>query len=123
MSARAKKKRAENLEKVREMDRLYHKKAALKNPGKGRVRHLKYRYGLTPADVEALFGGQGRQCAICKSKKPHRKNGRWNVDHDHKTGKVRGVVCSHCNRLLGAAYDDIEVLRAAIGYLVEASPP
>lgn len=52
-------------------------------------------------------------CAICR-KKP---KGRLHVDHDHRTGKVRGLLCQQCNHGLGLFYDSIKSLRTAIMYL------
>lgn len=75
-------------------------------------------YGLGKGEYEALFKAQGGRCAICRQ--PRRQ--RLSVDHDHKTGLVRGLCCRMCNgRLLTAARDRPEVLRAAADYL--ESPP
>jgi hypothetical protein len=62
---------------------------------------------------------QGHVCAICQHDDPARKNGRWDVDHDHETGQVRGLLCHHCNILIGAANDDPTVLYLAAAYLEE----
>lgn len=76
---------------------------------------LKKKYGLTLAAWDALFNGQGRCCAVCKTLIVTKRG--WFTDHDHKTGKLRGVLCHHCNLLLGNAKDDIAILAAAIEYL------
>lgn len=119
--ASSKKYNEKNLEIVRARGRVYARLRLLKNPGLKRAMHLKFNYGITVAEWDALFDAQGRRCAICKSEKPYRKNGIWNTDHDHVTGKVRGILCSHCNRMLGGAYDDPSILRQAITYLSEKS--
>jgi hypothetical protein len=61
---------------------------------------------------------QEGRCAICRSDDVgwHRKD-RWAVDHDHVTGKVRGLLCHHCNSLLGQARDSPLILFLAAAYL------
>jgi hypothetical protein len=76
-------------------------------------------YGIDGERYNALLNVQGGRCAICRNMP---KNGRLAVDHDHRTGDVRGLCCVRCNHeLLGAAHDSVEVLRAAIYYL--ENPP
>lgn len=71
-------------------------------------------YGLEKGEYDKLFQAQGGVCAICRQ--PRKQ--RLSVDHDHKTGMVRGLLCRMCNgRLLTAAKDKPEVLRAAADYL------
>jgi hypothetical protein len=82
-----------------------------------RRRTLKYHYGLTLEQFEAMFLAQDERCAICHTANPHRRSGVWTVDHDHKTGKVRGVLCSHCNSALGFMRDKPGSLTAAVEYL------
>lgn len=63
------------------------------------------RYGITNQQFDEMFEKQGRCCKLCKATEHGRgksyKNSRWNIDHDHKTGKVRGILCHHCNVSLG----------------------
>ena len=59
--------------------------------------NLQRRYGITCTDYDRLLAAQGGQCAICR--KPPRKN-RLHVDHDHDSGKVRGLLCVSCNSKL-----------------------
>ena len=79
---------------------------------------LKKNYNLTMAAKNQKFESQGRVCAVCKSPKPNTKK-KWFVDHDHKTEVFRGVLCGKCNLILGFADDSIEILAAAIVYLVQ----
>lgn len=58
------------------------------------------RYGLTTVDWDAMFDQQKGVCAICEKPKDKQQH-RLCVDHDHATGKVRGLLCKTCNRLLG----------------------
>lgn len=76
-------------------------------------------YDLSPADYAKLLLKQGGRCAICRARP---RSTRLAVDHDHRTGVVRGLLCKRCNHdLLGAAHDGVEILEAAIAYLL--SPP
>jgi hypothetical protein len=58
---------------------------------------------------------QGGTCAICKSYEG--KGKRMLIDHDHKTGKIRGILCSHCNFALGFSRDNPEILAKMIEYI------
>jgi hypothetical protein len=81
-------------------------------------QHIKNTYDLTTEQYEELLALQGGVCAICKEKRSY----NLNVDHDHKTMRIRGLLCRLCNgRLLTAARDRPHVLRAAADYL-EAPP-
>lgn len=92
-----------------------------------RDRYLLERYGITQADYERILAAQGGGCAICRKKRarPTKKNPNpphLPVDHDHKTGAIRGILCKRCNeRLLTAALDKPDVLRAAAEYLERAA--
>jgi hypothetical protein len=78
---------------------------------------LKNKYGITSDDYDRMLEEQGGRCAICGTDKPQGMHRRLNVDHDHKTGVVRGLVCYECNVGLGKFRDDTDVLRNAIRYL------
>jgi hypothetical protein len=91
--------------------------AASKNPAQARKRneynHYK-RYGLTKEDYDAMYADQGGVCAICESSE------KLVIDHCHKTGNVRGLLCTLCNVMLGQARDNKKVLIAAVSYLMQA---
>lgn len=71
-------------------------------------------YGLEPGDYDKLFEAQQGRCAICKGT----RRGRLDVDHDHSTGIVRGLLCAADNRkVLKYAKNDPERLRRAADYL------
>jgi hypothetical protein len=78
-------------------------------------RHIKRRYGIDPLWHGAMQAAQNHVCAICKTKNPYNKS--LGVDHDHKTGAVRGLLCDKCNRGIGHFNDDRALLRAALDYL------
>lgn len=80
-----------------------------------RVRLLA-KYGLTPEGYERILAAQGGKCAICRRLPKPGKN--FNVDHDHKTDAVRGLLCFFCNRiLLGRRREDAGLHLAAYLYL------
>lgn len=60
-------------------------------------RMLKYRYGITTKEYNQLFASQGGKCAICSAHQSTLQR-RLDVDHDHKTSKVRGLLCNYCNK-------------------------
>lgn len=71
-------------------------------------------YGITSAEYDRMAAEQGGRCLVCETTPAARI---LVVDHCHRTGKVRGLLCDRCNRLLGVADDDIELLRKAIAFL------
>lgn len=81
-----------------------------------RNAHLERKYGMTLLDYEALLEKQGHACAICH--KSHSRTNPLHVDHCHKTGQVRGLLCTNCNTGLGKLGDSIPQLWAAIKYLM-----
>ncbi len=90
-----------------------------------RERNLLSDYGITPADYEAMFVAQGGLCAICRKAetKKNRYGGvrRLAVDHCHRTGKVRGLLCHKCNSGIGYFSDDPVLLLVALRYLEASS--
>lgn len=76
-----------------------------------------HRHGITLLQYEAMQEAQAGKCAICGNGEPHSRKSRLNIDHDHETGKVRGLLCSKCNSAIGLLSDDVEVLASAIRYL------
>jgi hypothetical protein len=81
-----------------------------------RDRSLKRIYGISIEDYNLLFTNQDGSCAICKIHQSKLKR-PLDVDHDHETGKVRGLLCSNCNTSLGLLKDSTELLSHAIKYL------
>ena len=79
-------------------------------------RHLRSRYGIDAEIYGAILAMQGGCCAICRAD-AKQIGETLAVDHNHETGKVRGLLCSKCNRMLGCAIDRPEVLRAGADYL------
>jgi len=86
-----------------------------KKYGNTRHYHLKQRFGIGAAEVDAMIEAQGGLCPICQ------KRAAVHVDHDHKSGKVRAILCEPCNGGLGQFKDDPQIIRNAIAYLED--PP
>lgn len=84
-----------------------------RTPEQRRERHYRHRYGISAVEVDQRTEEQLGLCAICMESAP------LVVDHDHEDGQVRGLLCQHCNRLLGAARDRAAVLERAADYLRE----
>jgi hypothetical protein len=73
---------------------------------------LKSRYRLTPDDVDAFLIAQGSACGICAKT----FNGRYHIDHDHVTQRVRGLLCHRCNVVIGGL-DDPSFRAKAVAWL------
>ena len=93
-----------------------------KNSRSGRrERLLKQKYNLSLDDYQNLLIKQNFKCKICQCSEGERGRSYFAVDHDHKTGNVRGLLCDLCNGGLGMFRDDPEILKTAINYLMLAS--
>ena len=77
----------------------------------------KTRYGLSGKDIARRIADQGSQCAICGIVFELGKKGSFHIDHDHRTGLVRGLLCTTCNLALGMLGDDVQRIGLAIEYL------
>jgi hypothetical protein len=84
---------------------------------KERDAYLRRTYGLTAAEFEELLASQGGGCAIC-GRAPG-EGRKFDVDHDHVTGRVRRILCRPCNHALGLFKEDPQLLLAAADYLWE----
>jgi hypothetical protein len=105
------KKERQKLPKYKEYFKEYQKLPKYK--WKNRENHLKNLYGLTPEDYNNMVLESNNSCSICNEtfiKTPH-------VDHDHITGKIRGLLCHNCNAVLGNAKDNPQILINAAEYL------
>ena len=82
---------------------------------KQREAYLKRKYGLSIKEYDAMLIGQGGVCKICREAMPDGQ--RFHVDHDHITGRVRGLLCTACNHGLGNFKDNPMLLIEAYKYL------
>ena len=87
----------------------------MQDPEYTRAYNLNKKYKITPLQYRQIFLAQDRVCKVCgKSSK-----GTLHVDHDHVSGKIRGLLCSKCNTMLGLSDESIETLNKAIQYIKE----
>lgn len=119
---------AANREEVRARSKAYYaankgqiaaqrKALYAENPEKYAANQRRTKYNMSPADYDALWLTQSGRCVICRTEHPGGNAKRLVVDHDHATGKVRGLLCTHCNHMLGEAKDSPETLCNAASYL------
>ena len=101
--------RNKNIECIRERDR---QRAKLPH----RRKYQLCKFGITLADYDKMLNNQNGVCAICGKVNLTRR--RLAVDHNHKTGKVRGLLCGKCNKAIGLFEDNPEILGKAIKYLL-----
>jgi hypothetical protein len=84
-------------------------------------QRLLREFGITEEQYKKLIKDQNNLCAICgkSEKEVSNRNKNLSVDHCHKTHKVRGLLCTNCNRAIGLLGDDIGILQKAINYLTK----
>lgn len=95
-------------------------------PLQRRAHRLKNKFGISVQQYDAMYAAQGGVCAICGSAETKVIRGqvqRLAVDHDHTTGKVRGLLCHVCNVALGMLRDSPKLLQKALEYVQHHSPP
>ena len=89
---------------------------------KARCKALRKKFGITANQYDRMFEQQKGLCAICGESEVYlhhatQKIARLAVDHNHKTGKVRELLCGNCNKGIGCLQENPEILEAAIAYL------
>ena len=77
---------------------------------------LKQKFGINYDQYQMILQEQNGVCAICDESEPV-VNRSLSVDHDHETGKIRGLLCSNCNPGIGKFKEKIELLKKAVAYL------
>ena len=91
----------------------------MRNTPEGKLRqqagHLKRKFGMTIEQYEVMLAAQGGGCFICG--RAPREDISLHVDHDHSTGRVRGILCFCCNNALADFQDDPALLRKAASYV------
>jgi len=111
-----KKWRSENKEKIRGQYRRWVEKNKDIVTDTHRRNNLRSSYSMTIEEYNKIFLFQGGKCAICG--KPETAKRKWlSVDHDHKTGKIRELLCLKCNNGVGLFLDDPNLLELAASYL------
>lgn len=79
---------------------------------------LKSQYGISLSEYDRLLSQQGMRCSICRTKHGESASTVLVVDHNHKTGSVRSLLCRQCNSLIGFSRENKEILKNTIKYLV-----
>ncbi len=84
---------------------------------RARNQHPKERFGLSRKEYDRILKSFGNLCGICSGKETRSDRSSLSLDHCHRTGKIRGALCSRCNTILGFAKDDPILLTNAAAYL------
>lgn len=93
-----------------------------------RAKGLEKKFGTTLQAIQEMEAAQGSKCAICLQTQMRigwlsGKPDAMAVDHDHKTGKIRGLLCDTCNRAIGMLKDNPDIMRAAASYIERHRQP
>lgn len=80
-------------------------------------RRTAKRYGITPKEYDRMCETQKGRCLLCREAPKSNRRLRLDLDHDHKTGIIRGLLCDKCNRGLGAFGDNSRLMRLAADYV------
>ena len=107
----------DNIEYAREYRREHYKKNKESRSMQMRAYHFKRKYGITLEEYYAMLEQQNNKCAICGNEETSKRRDTLrllSVDHDHVTGKVRGLLCNGCNQLIGYFKEDISLLYSAM---------
>jgi hypothetical protein len=83
---------------------------------------LKELYGITREDYDHMLQEQKGRCAICRKPPGNEPRKRLHVDHDHRTGKVRGLLCQICNMRVGTL-ETFPMVKKALAYLEKHRAP
>jgi hypothetical protein len=126
--------REKNLEEIRRRNREYARQARTNNPEKFRERdrarlradpdykrasHLKHNYGITLKDRQHMLDVRNGLCDICQKVMPNTRGPTSpNIDHNHNTKKIRGMLCSNCNRAIGLLGDNAAIIKRAAEYVL-----
>jgi hypothetical protein len=103
------------MEKERRDGLSNEKKAQVRKLINEKQLYLKYKFNMTIEEYDKKLSLQLGGCAICKQ--PSKINRRLHVDHDHKTGAIRDLLCQRCNRILGLLYEDENLIWDILDYL------
>lgn len=104
----------------KDCNEVQRKKWETSNPNYGRKKHLKAKYSMTEEQYNKILQEQNGVCAICSTDDPGGPWKKFKVDHNHKTGEIRGLLCQHCNVGLGHFKDDVTLFTKAIEYINES---
>jgi hypothetical protein len=97
--------------------KAYHQRTYASRAKEFERRRIKNTFGLTPDDLARMLDEQDHRCAICGWEDPGGPKRRLYIDHCHRTGQVRGLLCPPCNSFLGRLDDDPAKIHGAATYL------
>lgn len=106
--------RARNESKVESRKAYYQSQAGIRS---SRKAHLKRAFNMKIETYEQMLENQEGKCAICRKEERGVRNSFLAIDHNHSTGEIRGLLCSHCNRAIGLLEENKINFTNAIKYL------
>lgn len=111
--------RIANVDRKRQLDMAWRENNLDRAKANGRRNHLKRTFGITEEQYAAMLKAQGGVCAICASPDSggSKPGAHFAVDHDHGTGRVRGLLCRACNTAIGLLKEDPATIRDAARYV------
>lgn len=108
--------RDEKRAKIADYRKRYNEKNRIKIRKWNAINSRFRKFGITEDDYNQMFMSQDGKCSICKRHQNDLKRSLA-VDHCHRTGRIRGLLCGSCNSAIGYMKDDIIILESAIEYL------
>jgi hypothetical protein len=108
----------EGRQKIRNSHLAWRRKNRLHVRKLSRNSHLKITFGITPEQYDEMCVKQNFKCAVCREKDDMGK--RLSIDHDHSTGRIRGLLCTKCNLALGNLKDNTESIKRLLVYLTSS---
>jgi hypothetical protein len=103
-------------------DREKARKKRIENPDYQRAFDLRGKFGISIAEYDSMLAAQGERCGICQRHQSELSR-RLAVDHNHSTGRVRGLLCNACNTSLGKLREDPEIINKMLEYISKHSEP
>lgn len=88
-----------------------------KNKVRSRYFRIAKKFGISKKDFDIMLKNQNNACAICKKEEYDPRHKYLSVDHNHSTGKVRGLLCNNCNKALGQFKECPTIMLNAISYI------
>jgi len=101
----------------KEWSSIYYKNYYNLNKNMYKYNITKFKYNLSKDNISKILLNQNNLCLICDKDLSRLSNREIHIDHNHSTGKVRGILCSSCNKGLGFFKDNIKNLKRAVYYL------
>lgn len=104
-----------NRDKISVQAKIRNKRRYVIKKDSQRERFIKRTYGISTNEYNQRVADQNGLCAICKQ--PDQKHPNLAIDHDHKTGKIRSLLCRKCNLILGHVEKNVEHIRLMLQYI------